>query len=361
MNSCRARFLESPHASLAECLVFLAVGGIQLRVSDGRMVWISWEECQVMEKAGRLGRIAGLHATDSLADSVPFSLLVDEEACFSEIKEAWSRAMPASAQRRLDPEMRLVGLKLAALGLGVLGLLVCLYFVYANLYWIVPIQFDVRMGEILHTTSFAQQGNCQDASLQGFVAKAQEALRLPEDRLEHPIQVVPGTTVNAFAIPGGRIYLHQGLLARSQSPDEILGVIAHEMAHSELRHSTRQIWQGMAFALVLSMTFDPGAILDIASQLANLKYSREFEREADQQAVQRLHRIGVSPVHLESLLRRIAPANADSALDFLSSHPMGEERFRTFREQALPGNILPDTLFSAERTRWKQIQESKCP
>lgn len=354
MKPCSARFLETPHVPPAECLIEVMQAGIQIRGADGRLVWVSWDELQSVGKAGKVWRIAGFRG------EIPFALLVDEESCFLEIQEGWRRALPERARKTMDPESKLFLVKIAAFGAVLLAILAMFYFAFIHLYWIVPNTFDVKMGDLLHTTSFASQGSCTDSTSEIFIHKAQQALQLPSDQFKHPIQIIPDSVVNAFAIPGGRIYLHRGLLLRSESPDEILGVLAHEMAHSELRHGTRQIWQGMGLALVLSMTFDPGAILEIAKQLAQLKYSRNFETEADQQAMERMHNAGLDPTHLALLLKRIEPAGSNSKLDFLSSHPMGENRFRSLRDTKPTQEDKKDTLFQAERLTWKIILERIC-
>lgn len=354
MNPCSARFLETPHVPPAECLIEVMPAGIQIRGADGRLVWVSWDEVQSAGKAGKVWRIAGFRG------EIPFALLVDEESCFREIEEGWRRALPERARQVMDPESKLFFLKIGAFVAVLLAIIAMLYFVFIHLYWVVPKTFDEKMGDLLHTTSFASQGICTDSTSQQFVRKAQLALHLRSDQFKHPIQIIPDTVVNAFAIPGGRIYLHRGLILRSESPDEILGVLAHEMAHSELRHGTRQIWQGMGLALVLSMTFDPGAILEIANQLARLKYSRNFETEADQQAMERMQNAGLDPTHLERLLKRIEPAGSDSMLDFLSSHPMGENRFRSLRDSKSNARVAADTLFQAERHSWKTIRDGIC-
>lgn len=354
MDPCGARFLETPHSELSECIVDIQSTGMQIRTSNGKLVWIAWEECNSLEKAGRLWRIAGTR------ENIPFFVLLDQESCFVSAREYWSRICPEAAKRTMEPETKLLLFRVsifATIGIAIVALL---YFLFIHIYWIVPVEFDRKLGNLLHSASFASQGDCPDSVLQNFTRKAQIALRLPTDQFEHEIQIVPDETVNAFAIPGGRIYVHRGILEKSASPDEILGVIAHEMAHSELRHGTRQIWQNMALGLILSMTFDPGAIMEIANQLAGMKYSREFEAEADRQAIQRMLQAGLSPRALETLLRRISPEGINSNLSILSTHPLGEDRFKLFENAKLPKDVAVDTLFLQERGHWTELRNPKC-
>ncbi len=132
-------------------------------------------------------------------------------------------------------------------------------------------------------------------------------------------------SVNAFATPGGWIVVHTGLLAAAHSPDEVAGVLAHEMTHVLERHTLRQIvfQAGLTTAARLLLGSGEGAfdlLSGAASDLTTLRFSREQERAADQGALRLLRAARLPTSGLASLFGRLAHAG-DAPPAWLSSHP----------------------------------------
>jgi Zn-dependent protease with chaperone function len=148
----------------------------------------------------------------------------------------------------------------------------------------------------------------------------------------------PAIGANAFALPAGTIVLTDELVEIAEGDDEIVAVLAHEIGHVVNRHSLRQALQSSAVALVaLAVTSDAGAVSSLVAGLPALlvqtKFSRDFEREADDYARALLDEKGISPANLANLLGRIerSAGAADSRFDFLSTHPALEERAARLR------------------------------
>lgn len=141
---------------------------------------------------------------------------------------------------------------------------------------------------------------------------------------------------NAFALPSGIIVLTDELVAIAADDREILGVFAHELGHVEHRHTLRHLLQNSATALLLVvLTGDVGSASSLAATLPTLlvqsKFSRDFENESDDYAVELLRRNGIDPIHLGDILARMTEeAGGDGVPDFLSTHPATEERVRKF-------------------------------
>ncbi len=134
-------------------------------------------------------------------------------------------------------------------------------------------------------------------------------------------------TVNAYAMPGGYIVMHSGLLQLAASADEVAGVLAHEVAHVEKRHSLTAIARQLGLTAVLSLAFgDLGSIASAAGDLLSLKFSRDHEREADSVGLNRLVVAGMQPTAMATFFRKMA-AQDKINLGFLSTHPSSEERF----------------------------------
>jgi predicted Zn-dependent protease len=157
------------------------------------------------------------------------------------------------------------------------------------------------------------------------------------------VNVTDDTEPNAFALPGGWLYVTRGLLVLLNSEDELAGVLGHEMAHVLQRHAARRVRAATPFALLFGIpagilgTVSPtlGGIIGgtgrLASSLALAPYSRDQEREADQLGIALAARAGFDPAALASFLhtleRQDALAGRDpDRQDFLSTHPATPER-----------------------------------
>ncbi|MDH3514442.1 MAG: M48 family metallopeptidase [Gammaproteobacteria bacterium] len=165
---------------------------------------------------------------------------------------------------------------------------------------------------------------------------------LPQDdyyRLE--FRQSPATGPNAFALPGGIIVITDEMIINTNSPGEALAVLAHEIGHVELRHALRHVLQNSAVATVAATLTGDVSTLTLAVSglpvlLAQAKYSREFELEADNYAYNLLKQHDLSPELFASLMERLSekrPLN-DKSWSFISSHPVTEDRIARARAAA---------------------------
>ncbi|MCZ8186633.1 MAG: M48 family metallopeptidase [Beijerinckiaceae bacterium] len=146
------------------------------------------------------------------------------------------------------------------------------------------------------------------------------------------VDVVDIPLVNAFAMPGGRIYLFRPILDMAGGPDEVAGVLAHEIGHVLNRDSLRAIIHGGALSLVIGLVIGDvtgGSSLAIMGKvLAGQAYSRENESEADRVSVELMQKAGADPGAINQFFRRISPfgqANR-SITDLLAAHPVTQDR-----------------------------------
>lgn len=147
---------------------------------------------------------------------------------------------------------------------------------------------------------------------------------------------------NAFALPGGTIVITDEMVKLAESDDEVLAILAHEIGHVELRHIMRHVLQDSAVAVAAATITGDAATLSVAiaglpSLVAQAEYSRDFETEADDYAFQLLSEHGMSPEAFATVMERIeADCECEpGALDFLSTHPVTEERIERARAAAL--------------------------
>jgi predicted Zn-dependent protease len=134
------------------------------------------------------------------------------------------------------------------------------------------------------------------------------------------ITVVDWGLVNAFATPGNRIVLTRGLIEKAESPDEVAGVLAHEMGHGIALHPETGIVRsiGLAAAVELMLGGGGGTLSNIGLLLAQLSYTRAAEEEADEVALKMLRDAGISNEGIAAFFRRIearSPAGDDDGAE----------------------------------------------
>jgi len=146
---------------------------------------------------------------------------------------------------------------------------------------------------------------------------------------------------NAFALPGGIIVITDDMVKAAQSQEEVLAVLAHEIGHVELRHTMRSILQNSAVAVVVATISNDAASLSVAVAslpvlLAQTKYSREFEAEADDYGFRLLKKQNYSPAAFASIMERLSEKHEKGRhhISFISTHPVTEERVKRARTAA---------------------------
>lgn len=144
-------------------------------------------------------------------------------------------------------------------------------------------------------------------------------------------------TANAFCAPGGYIFVYTGLMKYVYNTDELAGVLAHEMAHADRRHSTDGLTRDYGISLLLRLIFgdDGSAVGELAGSLFSLNYSRSDEREADEYGVAYLCETAFVSDASKHFFERMAEENGTAYVPpFLSTHPDDGTRVRTIEARA---------------------------
>lgn len=210
---------------------------------------------------------------------------------------------------------------------------------------------EVQMGRQYAAEIAQQLPMVTDPAVAGYVAQLGRdiASRTSRPHLPWEFHVVNAPEVNAFAVPGGFIYINRGLIDRAQTLDELAGVLGHEIGHVVLRHSAEQMEKrgkatGVVTAVCVITGFCDNGLAHIAINVAGAayfaKHSRADEAEADSAGVYAVMAAGISPEGIPSFFdtllqeRRQQPTMLD---DWFSSHPLEEERVA--RTRAIIGDI----------------------
>ena len=173
------------------------------------------------------------------------------------------------------------------------------------------------------------------------------------------VRVVDLEMNNAFALPGGRILLTEGLLRFAESPDEVAGVLAHEMGHVIHRHATAAMIEGLGLAFlfgVLLGDFGAGAVGWAGEYLVGATFRREAEAEADGSALDLLARAGLRSRGLADFFERLERESGGTSayLHLLSTHPSNESRRRRFASGATGAAAGAPSLGEAD---WRSLRE----
>jgi predicted Zn-dependent protease len=224
---------------------------------------------------------------------------------------------------------------------------------------LIPLSFERRLGEMADNQVRTIFGGkvCTDPQGNAALSKLVETLRhAGHVDAELRPAVLASAVPNAFALPGGKIYLFSGLLQKADNADEIAAVIAHEMGHVVHRDHMRMIIQKGGTSFLIGLLFGDitgsGAAIFAASSVLGASYSREAERKADAFAIDTMHALGRSPAPLGELLYRVTGAQGNRTIGILASHPLTEERRALMRSEDRPATG-PEILSAAE---WKALK-----
>lgn len=212
----------------------------------------------------------------------------------------------------------------------------------------------------------------EDPEVVGYIdALGQSIARVSQrNNIPYTFRVVNTDEVNAFAVPGGYLYVNRGLIEAADTESELAGVLGHEIGHVVGRHSARQMTQqyGLAAIAGLILGDNPGMVAQVAAQIAATgaitSYSRGMESEADEHGVQELYDAGIDPAGLATFFDKLVEmrggAGGSKLEQFFSTHPDPGARASAVRAQiaalpAKPGLRKDSPKFQAIKAKVKKM------
>ena len=160
--------------------------------------------------------------------------------------------------------------------------------------------------------------------------------------ITYHFKVVNTEAVNAFAVPGGYLYVNIGLIRAAENESELAGVIGHEIGHVVGKHGVKQMTRQLGLAAVaqLALGEDQSKLEQMVAGLATngvlTKYSRDAEREADMYAVQEMYDAGIDPEGMATFfekLRNLQKSKPSRLQQMFATHPLTTERITAVRSQ----------------------------
>jgi predicted Zn-dependent protease len=240
-----------------------------------------------------------------------------------------------------------------------------------------PTSIDDKIGSLAFRQTMLQMREVKTPTLVEPLAKMVDALKTasPASRFPYRSYVVDRSDINAMAAPGGHVIVFSGLLANADTPEEVLGVLAHELGHVEKRHTLRQISRSVGtFAIIQLLLGDltgiAAALIEGGGNLLTLKFSREFEEEADDYGWDLLGKAGIDQSGMISFFEKMhrretemrkqidqatGISGAANALDWIGTHPNTNERIQRLKakpraDHAQNKVVLTPAEFAVMRT-----------
>src|SRR6266480_2639125 len=230
-------------------------------------------------------------------------------------------------------------------------------------------QDDVKLGRQAAQEAERQMPILRDREATDYVSTVGQRLvaAIPQE-FQHPefqyyFKIINASDINAFALPGGPMYLNRGMIEAARNEGEMAGVMAHELSHVALRHGTAQATKAQKYAVGAGIAGILGTILagPAVGQLAQLpigayflKYSREYETEADLLGARIMANAGYDPRDLANMFRTIE-AQGGGGGGWFSDHPSPANRYAKINQEAqylqIQNRITDNRAFFAIKER----------
>lgn len=269
-----------------------------------------------------------------------------------------SGPIPSNLQQWLPP-VRNYGIWIDKLGLGptsiafvgLSALVIGIGFTAPQ--WLAPLipqSVENRLGEAL-VGDFGGR-ICSTAKGKAALQKLTNSLDDNPDDLQ--VEVVNVDMLNAMALPGGKVFLFNGLLQQSSSVDQVAGVLGHEVGHVRKRHVMQGLLRQLGISVLLGgLNDDVGGM--VGGALSN-SYSRDAEREADAYSIQAMSDANISPLATKSFFQELAKMKGEDAStenSYNSSHPLSNERAVEFDKSFDPSKNYQPALSISE---WNDLK-----
>lgn len=374
MDRYRARYYSGNQVNPFDGEVTLEESELIFRFSDGNEEAFFWREIERVEKLGSDLYIYPRRENSNVRSAKIVLFYAGKDKA---VWKAWEQKISSPtnlARHRMSVLFK--GWFFPA-GLVLFLLVLALYsWGLSHTYLLVPKNVDSYVGSVSEHTINAYFDQCPGAKAEELKAtlESQMAKMVPPDsNYSYQLTILKSDMVNAFALPGGRVYIFSGLLEKSNSMEEITGVLAHEMAHVEKRHGMKQISRAAGLGVFSNLLFGAGidgfewaeALADSAAFGVLLKYSRGAEEEADRLAIGYLHRAGLSAQglldfmilveNIEKEMNDVIGDNesAQKAVEIFSTHPATSKRIEYLRKE-VKNEHFDKSLNTAPALDWKK-------
>jgi hypothetical protein len=218
---------------------------------------------------------------------------------------------------------------------------------------------DVKVGQQAAAEAERQFPILHDEATTAYVERVGQRLvdAIPEEfqhrEFNYTFKVINASDINAFALPGGPMYVNRGMIEAAKNEGEMAGVMAHELSHVALRHGTAQATKAQKYSILAGIGAIAGTVLGgqaVGQAIGGsvgvyfLKYSRDYEKEADLLGARIMANAGYDPVDLANMFRTIEQKGGGGGPQFLSDHPNPGNRYNYILQEARSLDVSPNPI-----------------
>jgi predicted Zn-dependent protease len=333
-------YLDGKSASRQPAVIYLMKSGLEIVTQDRTTLWWPYKEIRQTQ-----GFYAGEQVRLEHGKELPEAVVVSDTAFLTNLH----RFVPGLAMQFHNPGYRSMRIKLTVLaGIAGVGIVTALYFwgipaMAALVAPHVPVAWEEHLGKGVVEYLAPKEMQCTDPDRMKIINEMVTTLITPLSNQPYTIRVsvVNHAVVNAFAAPGGYIVIFRGLLEHTKTPEELAGVLAHELQHILKRHATQAFLHDASTGILLAALAGDasGAMaygLETARTLGMLRYSRQKEDEADGEGMQMLLKAGIDPsgmIAFFEMLEKDGPQTPEF-MKYLSTHPTTQDRIEKLKSLA---------------------------
>ncbi|MGQ0550078.1 MAG: M48 family metallopeptidase [Armatimonadota bacterium] len=354
----RGHYLDGRTAARYPVLVILTREGLTLRREDDTTLWWPFDQVRLTQGSNR-----GDHVRFERGGEYPEVLVVTDPGFLAAVHQI-APHLRGRFQAPSRVATRAVVVLLAAAGAIALGAALYVWGIPALADVAatrVPVSWEDALGAQVVDSFVPQKKRCRSAEGSKALDRIVSTLvaAAPRSPYTFRVTVANQSDVNALAAPGGHIVIFRGLLEDTKTPEELAGVMAHEIQHVLHRHATRGIFRELSLAVLLRIVTGGGDIstLEVARALGGLRYQRADEETADREGMKMVQAARIDPQGMVAAyagLQRAAEKMGEPPA-YLSSHPSTAGRLAHLRRMASEARYTPITLLPG--VRWAQVRE----
>lgn len=255
----------------------------------------------------------------------------------------------APRSRWRDYRRKNVGKRMAFWGSGVVAAIAFFLFgiplLAEPIASVVPLSWEKKLGKAASTQISALLQNpkvCRNSAGQAALNRLVQRLGgAKKSRYTFTVKVLDHKLVNAFAAPGGYIVIFRGLIDKAKTPEEVAGVLAHEIGHVIERHGTEGVIKAAGTSLLFSLLIGnlggiESSVADYSGKLITLSHTRRAEREADRIGIEILNKTNIRGAGFVAFFQRVQGKESRSTLtDYFSSHPSSRSRIKVAKRLSI--------------------------
>lgn len=251
-----------------------------------------------------------------------------------------------------------------------IGIFAGIWYVLAQVNWVklfrlekITEKTEKKLGDLLWESYSRKETEVKDLQVVNAVDSMVTSICKANGIARSSIQlhVFDKSDVNAFAFPGGHLAVFTGLIKEMENPEELTGVISHEIAHIQLKHVMKKLTKEIGLSVLISIatgTGDGAVIGDIVRTLSSTAFDRRLEKQADLAAIDYMAAARVNPLPMADFMDRLAEKEKSPESEYLSwmsTHPESAERAVYIREYGRGKVKSPEPVVSA--ATWKSIKK----